>query len=280
MKLTPKPEPSVDSGANTYPIRTIGQPILIQNDKIGATVLFSVYYWTMNKESPPPSDGKRLGSGDLQRLLRQEIVEGGLQYGDQLPAERVLAQRYGVARGTVREALTRLAKANMVEIRRGSGTYVTFKPEPPRNTAITQARPLELIDARFALEPHICRLAVLHAGADDLERAEVYLKEMEASENEPKRFSVADMAFHTLLAESARNPLLAWMVAQISSVRDQEQWARMLYLTLTPETIRSYNRQHREIFEAIRAREPERAAQVMKSHLEAARLSLTRAAST
>ena len=234
----------------------------------------------MNTESPTPTGSKRLGSADLQKLLRDEIASGGLQFGDQLPAERLLAERYGVARGTVREALNRLSKSAMVEIRRGSGTYVTYQPEADRNAAITQARPLELIDARFALEPHICRLAVLHAGTDDLERAEAYLSEMEASENEPKRFSIADMAFHTLLAESARNPLLAWMVSQISSVRDQKQWARMLYLTLTPETIRTYNRQHREIFEAIRDREPERAAAVMKSHLEAARLSLTRAAST
>ena len=234
----------------------------------------------MNKESPPPGTGKKLGSSELQRLLRAEIVNGTLQHGDQLPAERVLAERYGVARGTVREALTRLAKAEMVEIRRGSGTYVTFRPEAEPSSAITQARPLELIDARFALEPHICRLAVLHADHDTLARAEDHLAEMEASENEPKRFSIADMAFHSLLAEAAGNPLLAWMVTQISSVRDQKQWARMLYLTLTPETIRLYNRQHREIYEAIRAREPEAAATLMKTHLEAARLSLTRSAST
>lgn len=221
-----------------------------------------------------------MGASDLQRLLRDQIERGSYRLGDQLPAERVLAEEHGVARGTVREALTRLADAGLVEIRRGSGTYVTHRPIEDTGSVIENARPLELIDARFALEPHICRLAVLHAGRDDLDRAEAYLTEMEQSTGDPKRFSVADMAFHTLLAHSTGNGLLSWMVSQMSSVRDQEQWARMLRLTLTPETIEIYNAQHRRIFEAIRNREPETASAVMKEHLETARLSLTRAAST
>lgn len=221
-----------------------------------------------------------MGSSDLQRLLRAMIERGTYRTGDQLPAERVLADEYGVARGTVREALNRLADAGLVAIRRGSGTYVTYQPAADSDSAIANARPLELIDARFALEPHICRLAVLHAGRDELARAESLLTEMEANVHDPAQFSLADMRFHTLLAESTGNGLLGWMVKQISSVRDQEQWARMLRLTLTPETIELYNRQHRRIFEAIRAREPEEASLVMKEHLEAARLSLTRAAST
>lgn len=233
----------------------------------------------MDPDLPKPAT-RRLGASDLQRRLRTLIETGAYRSGDQFPAERVLAEEYGVARGTVREALMRLADAGMVEIRRGSGTYVTQQPVPAGNSAIENARPLELIDARFALEPHICRLAVLHAGREDLDRAEGFLAEMEASIDDPERFSVADMAFHTLLAASTGNGLLGWMVKQISSVRDQEQWARMLRLTLTPETIATYNIQHRRIFEAIRERAPELAATLMKEHLETARLSLTRAAAT
>lgn len=234
----------------------------------------------MSESLSPKKHIRRLGSSDLQRLLRDMIERGTFRTGDQLPAERVLAEEHGVARGTVREALLRLAECGMVEIRRGSGTYVTYAAETSSNAVIENARPLELIDARFALEPHICRLAVLHAGREDLERAETLLEEMEASTEDPTRFSIADMRFHTLLAESTGNGLMGWMVKQISSVRDQEQWARMLLLTLSPETIATYNAQHRRIFEAIRAREPETASGVMKEHLETARLSLTRSAST
>ena len=223
---------------------------------------------------------RRLGASQVLQSLRTEIVDGSLQYGDQLPPERTLAERFGVARGTVREALTQLAASEHVEIRRGSGSYVIYRQGNQSNPAIENARPLELIDARFALEPHICRLAVLHAGHDDIEQAEAQLRIMEDSVEDPQRFSEADMRFHTLLARSAGNGLLAWVVTEISSVRDQKQWARMLRLTLTPETILTYNAQHRRILDAIADREPETAADEMKQHLETARLSLTRAAAT
>ena len=67
------------------------------------------------------------------------------------------------------------------------------------------------------------------------------------------------------------------MVNQINSVRNQEQWSLMRKLTLNNQTIKIYNNQHREILNAIKSRDPERASSLMKEHLETARLSLTRA---
>jgi GntR family uxuAB operon transcriptional repressor len=223
---------------------------------------------------------KRIGAAEITAMLRKEIASGQLQPRDRLPPERVLAEAHGVARGTVREALTRLAREGLVEIRPGSGTYVIYEPEPVASTVIENARPLELIDARFALEPHICRLAVLHARLQDFERAEALLARMESSVEDPVGFSEADAAFHNLLAEITGNGLLLGMVNQINAVRDHEQWSRMRTLTLGPSIIAQYNTQHRQIVNAIRSREPERAAALMKEHLETARLSLTRAAAT
>ena len=223
--------------------------------------------------------GKR-GSAEIAGLLRQDIRQGKLMSQERLPAERLLAETYAVARGTVREALNQLANDGLVEIRRGSGTYVLANDAYATNPVVENATPLELIDARFALEPHICRLAVLNARHQDLEKAEELVVQMESCLEEPARFSVCDTAFHTLLAETTGNRLLIWIVAQINGVRNQDQWARMRQLTLNETTIAEYNAHHREVFEAIRNREPERAATIMKQHLEAARLSLTRAAST
>ena len=223
---------------------------------------------------------RKLGSADIAGLLRQDIRQGKLMSQERLPAERLLAETYAVARGTVREALNQLANDGLVEIRRGSGTYVLAIDAYATNPVVENATPLELIDARFALEPHICRLAVLNARNQDLEEAEELVVQMENCLGEPARFSVCDTAFHTLLAETTGNRLLIWIVAQINGVRNQDQWARMRQLTLNETTIAEYNAHHREVFEAIRNREPERAATIMKQHLEAARLSLTRAAST
>jgi len=70
------------------------------------------------------------------------------------------------------------------------------------------------------------------------------------------------------------------MISQINAVRNQDQWSRMRRITLNGTTIARYTKQHRQALEAIRARSPEQAATLMKEHLETARLSLTRSAST
>ena len=185
-----------------------------------------------------------------------------------------------MARGTIREALTRLENENYVEVRAGSGTYVVHKSSEWTSSAIEQANPLELIDARFALEPHICRLAVLHGRRSEFQKLEDLCQQMENSPNDPLVFAEADTAFHSILAECTGNGLLMWMIGQINSVRSEDEWTRMRHLTLDERMISRYNVQHRQILNAIRTREPERAANMMKEHLETARLSLTRAIQT
>lgn len=225
------------------------------------------------------SDAK-LGSSDIAALIRREISKGAMQLHDRLPPERVLADTYGAARGTIRKALMRLEDDGFVETRPGSGTYVVHRPAESASSAIENATPLELMDTRFALEPHICRLAVLHGRRADFDVLETLCNKMEQLANDPVAFSEADTAFHHALVDSTRNGLLIWIIDRIGHVRAQDDWTRMRHLTLDAQTINTYNAQHRQILNAIRTREPERAANVMKEHLETARLSLTRASET
>ena len=193
---------------------------------------------------------------------------------ERLPPERTLAERYGVARGTVREALRQLEQMGFVERRPGSGTYVTWSDgrSAPSVTEIT--RPLELVDARFAVEPQMCRLAVLHATDAELNELRALLDAMEGCEEDPVRFADFDEEFHLALARCTQNPMIVWMMQKIHEVRSHVQWARMRLLTLNPEVVRHYNRQHRAVFDAIADRESERAAQAMVAHLATARASL------
>lgn len=220
------------------------------------------------------------GAAEIATILRRDISKGRLRMHDRLPAERQLAESYGVARNTLREALLRLEEENYVEIRPGSGTYVTYSAGEPTNAAIENANPLELIDARFALEPHICRLCVLHGRRNQFEELEELCARMEEAVNNPAAFAEADTDFHRALAATTGNGLLIWIISQINSVRSQDEWTRMRTITLEPSIIIQYNSQHRQILNAIKTREPERAANLMKEHLETARLSLTRAADT
>jgi len=222
----------------------------------------------------------RNGAPEIVSILRHQIDEGTLEANERLPAERLLANTYKVARGTVRRALNILTIEGYVEIRAGSGTYVKPKKLDYTHSVIENASPLELIDARLALEPHICRLAVLNATQNDFRKADQLLSEMDASVSDPNTFSEADNAFHTLLVETTGNRLLIWIMSQINTVRNQEQWSRMRHLTLNETSIAKYNQQHREILNKLRTREPDRAGELMKKHLETARLSLNRVAST
>ena len=223
---------------------------------------------------------KKRGATEVVATLRRDISDAKYLHNERLPPERELSDSFGVARGTLREALRQLEDMDYVERRAGSGTYVTYKGHDHAPTVTETTRPLELVDARFALEPHICRLAVLEATDRDLDRAEQVLRVMEGCDGDTAIFAQADEAFHHLLAEFTRNSLLIWMMKKVTEVRSHAQWGQMRWLTLNDKMIAKYNKEHRAILEAIRAREPERAAQSMKDHLSAARESLMRAAQT
>ncbi len=220
------------------------------------------------------------GSAEVASEMRLAIADGHYKRFERLPASRQLAAEMGVARNTLRDALYQLEREGLLETRAGSGTYVRRTGIEGVPGAIEEATPLELIDARFALEPHICRLCVLHGRREDIEALERLCEMMEGSVNNAAAFAEADTSFHKTLAATTRNNLLIWLIGQINMVRSLDEWTRMRRLTLDTSIINQYNAHHREILNAIRSREPERAATKMKEHLEAARLSLTRAADT
>ncbi len=223
---------------------------------------------------------RKRGATEIAAEMRTAIAEGQYKRFERLPASRQLSESLGVARNTLRDALYQLEREGLLETKPGSGTYVLGVAEQEVPAAVEGAAPLELIDARFALEPHICRLCVLHGRREDIDALEQLCQRMEASTSDPTAFSEADAAFHKKLAATTRNRLLIWLIGQINTVRSFDEWTRMRHVTLDAAIISLYNAQHREVLNAIRAREPERAAAKMKEHLETARLSLTRASDT
>ena len=232
-------------------------------------------------EPPPRPRGRpyKVGAGDIAVRVRRQITGGELVNGERLPPERAFAAQYGVSRGTVRDALRRLEEGGYVEKRPGSGTYVAYS-EVETVSIARSTSPLELIDTRYALEPQIVRLAVLNATERALAKAERALSVMERSEHDADAFAPADETFHLALAECTRNAMLVWITERVSEVRNNSEWARMRQLTLSRSMIRRYNAQHREVFEAVRKRDAERAARAMRSHLDLARKSLVDAASS
>ncbi len=214
------------------------------------------------------------GSANIAVELRQAILGGDLVFGQKLPPERSLALQFGASRNTVREALRQLEENDLVSRRVGSGTYVIYRDTNDRDDAADATSPLELIEVRFAVEPNMTRLAVQNAGARDLERLEEALINLEKAGDDPKRFSRADEAFHLCLAECSRNPLMAWLYKQVNEVRGNTLWFEAREKILTPARIAEYNREHRQLYEAIRRREMDNALSLINDHLNDARTDL------
>jgi DNA-binding FadR family transcriptional regulator len=124
---------------------------------------------------------------------------------------------------------------------------------------------------RLSVEPSVARLAVMHANAQDIERMEEALLQVEACNDDPENFSRADETFHLALAESTRNPLMVWLYRHINDVRGHAQWSIRKDKILTPDRITEYNRQHRALFAAIASRDVQGAMDIMTRHLEKAR---------
>ena len=211
----------------------------------------------------------------ISQHLRHAIETGAYNQGDRLPAERELADAFDAARSTVRRALDQLERAGLVSRRLGSGTYVGGSEQA--TDLADEISPLQLIEARLAVEPFTARLAVLHATKRSLEDMEAVLAQAEASGGDKDSFTHWDSEFHLLIARASANPLLINVYRQINQVRLHAQWNAQKEKILTPDVIDGYNRQHRGIYHAINERDAQAAQSLITEHLEKARDDLLRA---
>jgi DNA-binding FadR family transcriptional regulator len=219
------------------------------------------------------------GVGAISAYLQRAIETGAYSEGDRLPPERQLAATFQAARSTVRRALDQLEKAGLVSRRLGSGTFVGATSTGTRRASdlADQVSPLQLVEARLAVEPFTTRLAVLHATRRNLDDMEVVLAQAEKSVHDKDEFSKWDGEFHLLIAHASGNPLLINVYRQINHVRLHAQWEAMKVMILTPDVIADYNRQHRGIFNALNERDAQKAQALISEHLEKARDDLVKA---
>jgi GntR family transcriptional regulator, transcriptional repressor for pyruvate dehydrogenase complex len=177
--------------------------------------------------------------------------------GTKVPSERELTKDLGVGRSTVREALNGLAMLGIVEIRHGQGVFVTGEAAPVSEpSAITAALERgvthEFIEARLIIEVQVARLAAAIA-----EQEARLLGDMDA---------LIDVAasFNVLLAESAHNEVLRAMIQSFISLM-VERAPRIYSLDGFAEWDLQ---EHRGIFAAINERDPDRAGELMRAHIE------------
>ncbi len=215
------------------------------------------------------SSGNRVGvtTSNVVAQLRRRILEGDYAYEERLPAERNLAEEFGVSRGTIRSVLQILEQQHLVTRQIGSGTYVSHRDITNQQEISSITSPIEMVEVRIAIEPQLVRLAIANASSRDLEHLRDALRQCEACDGDPEKFALADTTFHMSLAHCSKNKLMFWLYERISEVRLHSQWRSMKSKLLTPERINYYNGQHRALYEAIAARDAASAVKTIKDHL-------------
>lgn len=227
--------------------------------------------------------------------LRQLIANGGIGADGRMPPERTLASEMGVGRRSLRRALDILEREGEITRHQGRGTFVQGKGSNghaangaarngngeahranahlngalaaiPFDRILEFTNPLEVIEVRLAIEPVVARLAALRASQADIRRLEGLVGATKDA-SDPLIYEKADEAFHRAVAEAARNALFLALFDVLSASRRDAAWRRL------GENAHCFKRQsvhsasHQEIYEAIAARNSERAFECMQRHL-------------
>lgn len=201
------------------------------------------------------------------------IVTGEVVPGSALPAEPELSARFGVSRAVVREAMRVIVAKGLVEVRHGSGSWVT-PPErwDPLDPAVLSAlrgrgpsaRVLrDLLEARRIVECEVAALAAQRATALDLAELDAAVALMRAALDDPPRFVTGDSAFHLTLLRAARNRVLERMTQPMHELLAYAQ----ALTDAIPGVLDRALADHQAIADAVRTRNSEAAAAAMRRHL-------------
>jgi GntR family transcriptional repressor for pyruvate dehydrogenase complex len=159
--------------------------------------------------------------------LRRQILQHELGPGDQLPGHRELAAMYSVSVGSVREAISMLISAGLVETRAGRGTFVVGAASLPRHAvgfdvSLTRKEVEELVEARAVIELELAAMAAERASPDEVAKLRLAAERMEVASASPEEYPDADVDFHLALAEAAGNRYLLRAMIDIRSLLKQD----------------------------------------------------------
>lgn len=207
----------------------------------------------------------------IVQQIEESVLNGSLKPGDQLPAERDLAQRLGVSRTAVREAVKALREKGLVEAYSGRGTFITDGTSHAARQSFDlmvkigqpEGSP-HLAELRLILEPGIAALAASRAGDEHVAAMREAVTVMDRAHKNPEVYIEADLDFHLALAEAAANPLILSLIDSIVGLLRQQRM-KIFNVEGGPERGQVH---HKRILEAVERRDAEAARRAMRAHLE------------
>lgn len=164
----------------------------------------------MNQKKPEKLTKKTLAT-QLAELLEESIQNGSWAVGDRIPSEPELAERYGVSRNTLREAIHYLVIAGVLDVRQGDGTYVKNRTafDATMQKRFAAADAANIIEVRRLIEPELCAMAARRRTPGEMKSLEQkHRRLLESYENQRPDYIETDIEFHMQIARMCHNPLL------------------------------------------------------------------------
>jgi len=202
--------------------------------------------------------------------LEQEIIQSGTEI-EKLPSEKDLSIQFNVSKTAIREALKVLKERGLIISKNGEGSFVT----KPGMTSISNSlnrivqmdkiSDMDLQELRMILESAGARRAALYADTAEIEKMEEFINIVTEKAMIPEERIDFDSKFHIAIARSGKNPLMGLFV----EVMTRQLHDFMLKGAYHLDIKKTYQ-QHKKIVDAIREKDPDKAEQAMRNHLEAA----------
>lgn len=219
-----------------------------------------------------PIKPKRI-SDQVFEQIRELIYKGDFKPGQQILPERELAQSMAVSRTSVRNAINKLVTLGLLEHRQGQGTFVS-SPENREGNPLAAAMATDeatfddLLEVRMGLECNAAMLAAQRATETDIKAIEKSLSEMEEDlESTDKIGTGPDAAFHMAVTFSTKNPVLIHLMRNFYDFLFIGIKKNLTHMYMDRDALVAVIEHHKEIFEAIRRRQPDEAFEAMRNHI-------------
>ena len=223
---------------------------------------------------------------DIVQQLADMVQRGELKPGDRLPSERDLATAFGVGRPTLRQALTVLTQAGVLEVMAGSGIYLR-KPigEAPGNAGhamkmILMTEKMDLVhilELRIGIEGEAAYLAALRRTPEHLEKLRAAYEALDHAMETRGLAMSEDYHFHATVAEATGNPIFVKVMVSLADLFMQQFQQTTLSLFHEPDRVAANRREHHEILAAIAEQRADDARAATVRHLNRVLVRLSRA---
>jgi DNA-binding FadR family transcriptional regulator len=219
-------------------------------------------------DTPPMPEFRRLYE-QISHTIASDISQGKYKVGQRLPSERDLAQTFDVSRPTVREAIIALELDGLVEVRLGSGVYVTHREPPAGQSGAKDIGPFELLEARRVVEGEACAMASSRITKEQLEELAALIAEMsdDNSQNEIMKSEKADRRFHELIAAATQNSAMFIAVQMLWETRTRSPQTHLMDDRVRAQGLKPSIDEHAAIVRALKRRDPDAARSAMHRHL-------------